>query len=70
MNQLTNILHEIDKIGEKEFLEKKSNCLKIINNYSLENFSQAVQESAFYSLKNIKFSPLCLITSYLMFFFK
>ncbi len=69
-NQLTNILHEIDQTGEKEFLEKKSNCLKIINNYSLENFSQAVQESASFSLKNSKFSPLCLITSYLMFLFK
>ena len=69
-NQLTNIFHEIDKTGEEEFLEKKSNCLKIINNYSLENFSQAVQESASFSLKNSKFSSLCLMTSYLMFLLK
>ena len=69
-NQLTNILHEIDKTGEKEFLEKKSNCIKVINNYSLENFSKAVQESAYFSLKNNKFSPLCLLTSYLIFWFK
>ena len=61
-NQLTNIFHQIDKIEEKEFIEKQSNCLKIINDYSLENFSQAVKDSAYFSLKESKFSNICLIT--------
>ena len=68
--QLANILHEIDKTGENEFIEKQINCLKIINDYSLENFSQAVKNSAFFSLKKSKFSKLSLITAYLIFLFK
>ncbi len=69
-NQLTNIFHQIDKTGEKAFIEKQRNCLKIINDYSLEKFSQAVMDSAYFSLKKSKFSKSCLITSYLIFLFK
>ena len=69
-NQLTNIFHQIDKTGEKEFIEKQNNCLKIINAYSLENFSQAVKESAYFSLKKRKFSLLSQMTAYLLFLFK
>ena len=69
-NQLTNIFHQIDKTAENEFIEKQRNCLKIINYYSLENFSKAVHDSATFSLKKSKFSKLCLITSYLIYLFK
>lgn len=68
--QLTNIFNQIDKTGEKEFIEKQKNCLKIINDYSLEKFSQAVQDSAYFSLNKSKFSVLSLITAYLLFLFK
>lgn len=69
-NQLANIFHKIDKTKQKEFIQKEKNCLKIINDYSLEKFSDAVKDSASYSLQNSKFSKLCLITSYLLFLFK
>ena len=36
--QLANIFHEIDKAKKSEFIEREKNSLKIINNYSLENF--------------------------------
>ena len=52
-NQLANIFHKIDKTEEKEFIEKQINCLKIINGYSLEKFSQAVEDSACFSLKKV-----------------
>ena len=38
--QLINILHKIDKTGEKEFLEKQMNCLKIIN--TIKNVSEII----------------------------
>ena len=66
-DNLTNIFHEIDKKGENEFLEIQNNCLKVIENYSLEKFSEAVKKSALFSIKKKKFSILSLITSYLLF---
>ena len=50
-DQLADIFYKIDKIGEREFIEKQTNCLKIINNYSLENFSEAVKNAEFFSRK-------------------
>ena len=69
-DQLTNIFHEIDKIGERELIEMQKNCLNIIADYSLENFSDAVKNSLIYSSKESKFSKSCLIASYLLYLFK
>ena len=66
-NQLANIFHEIDKIGETELIDRQKSCLNIIDDYSLENFSEAVKNSSINSIKKSKFSKLCLITSYLLF---
>jgi len=66
-DQLVNIFHEIDKIGESEFFDRQKSCLNIINDYSLENFSDAVKNSLINSIKKSKFSKLSLITSYLLF---
>ena len=63
------VTHKIDKIGERELLDRQKNCLNIINDYSLENFSDAVNNSSINSIKKSKFSKLCLITSYLLFLF-
>ena len=68
--QLANIFCEIDKTGEKEFLEKQRNCLMIINNYSLEKFSKAVIDSSINAFKKKKSSKLCLITSFMLFLLK
>ena len=69
-DQLANIFYEIDKIKEREFIERQRNCLNIIDNYSLENFSDAVKICAFNSIKKSKFSKLSLITAYLLFLCK
>ena len=69
-DELANIFHEIDKIGEREFIDKQKNCLNIIRDYSLENFSDAVKNSALISIKKSKFSNLSLLTAYLLFIFK
>ena len=50
-SQLTNIFQQIDKTGEKEFLQKQINCLKIINDYSLEKFSSSKGVCLFFNKK-------------------
>lgn len=68
--QLKNIFCKIDKIPKEQFLEKQRNCLKIINNYSLEKFSKAVKDSSINAFKKRKSSKSCLIISYILFLLK
>ena len=70
MNLVRSLLEAKKGNYEQEFLEKQRNSLKLINDYSLEKFSMAVEDSACFSLKKSKFSKLCLITAYLMFLIK
>ncbi len=68
--QLVNIFCNIDKTGENEFIEKQKNCLSVINNYSLDKFTDAIKKSSYLSIKKRKFSTLSLATAYLLFIFR
>ena len=52
--QLVNIFCNIDKTGENEFIEKQKNCLSVINNYSLDKFTDAIKKSSYLSIKKRK----------------
>ena len=65
-DQLANIFQEIDNIEEREFFKKQRNIKNIINHYSLEKFSDAINNSSFIALKQSKFSLRCLITAFLL----
>ena len=62
------IFSKIDKTEEKEFIEKQKNCLNIINNYSLENFSEAVKEFCIFINKKKKIFKIILNNSIFIIF--
>ncbi len=64
--QLANIFQEIDKISERELIERQSNCLNIINDYSLGKFYDAVEDATLFSLEKRSFSTLSLLTALLL----
>ena len=69
-DRLANIFYKVDKIEEKEFIKRQKNCLKIINDYSLDKFSDAIKNSSSLTIKKRKFSRISLLTAYLLFIFK
>ena len=68
--ELSNVFLKVEKTNKKELSKMKSNIKSKMNNFSLDNFKQAVEEAIENSLKDRKSSLISSILGYILFTLK